>query len=372
MGIYIPRLQQPTWFRFILPGIVFVLLVYSTWSFSHKFCYDQLYNQFGHHTLAIGLICIVCFLDIVVFLLWIQIALTIGPGKQPTVPPFMLVPEDSESNNDTDQYKTFSITPPVCYQSDPSGYPIWCNTCQSLKIDRTHHSRGLGYCIPRFDHYCSWVGTVIGKDNYRLFVQFSMYFSMVLLIFWISICSYIRKIIQNPNNHENPKLNPNIIVVVILAASFSIMTMVLFLSHVYYTMNNKTSIDVLSIKRNNHTTSKKYFCYYNSKDSYRYVVEFTHMEYDGIWDKGSYWINSKEILGSNVFLWLIPINFRNYQKLPIADDKQQPEIDKLLGKYRESLSEKTIELIERKISNEEYVKKLKVYGDKYLNIEPKT
>lgn len=186
------RIRRRSWFRFILPIIVLGLLCYGTWAYCHKLCYEQVDKRLRQKSVSVGLICAVCFLDVVVIFIWLQIVILVGPGTQPHVAPFLILPIASEEKTSNTSQNTSveydAVVPPKCYQSDPHGYPIWCSECQSLKMERTHHSSELGHCIPRFDHYCMWIGTVIGRDNYRLFVQFAAYFSTLLLIMWVSIC----------------------------------------------------------------------------------------------------------------------------------------------------------------------------------------
>lgn len=49
----------------------------------------------------------------------------------------------------------------VC-QTD--GRPRWCSECCNWKQDRVHHSSEIGRCVYRMDHYCPWVGGMIGEN----------------------------------------------------------------------------------------------------------------------------------------------------------------------------------------------------------------
>ena len=237
------RLKRKSWFRFVVPIIVLGLLCYGTWAYCHKLCYEQVDKKLHHRSVAVGLICVVCFLDIVVIFIWFQMVLWIGPGIQPQVAPFLIVPVTSkeltsdDSQNASVEYD--AVIPPKCYQSDPNGYPIWCSPCQSLKMERSHHSSELGHCIPRFDHYCVWIGTIIGRDNYRPFVQFTGYFSSLLLIMWVSICVFIRNITQHHHNHNSP-LNANVFLTLAFAIFGWLFTTSMLASNIFYMCQNKT------------------------------------------------------------------------------------------------------------------------------------
>lgn len=342
--------------RFCVPVIVFALIIYATWAYCHKFCYDQVYVALNHKSIAIGLIVAEIILALLVFGIWLQLVL-IGPGKQPRVPPFRIVQDLGEEISSIDDEKPLSsIIPPDVYQCDPQGYPIWCSTCQSLKMERTHHSSTLGYCISRFDHYCVWIGTVVGRKNYRLFIQFNLYCDMLFCLIIISICCYLPRIVHQ--HKRLPQVNPNILITLGLDCVGFLMVTPLLLSHIYYMMTNRTSIEILATKRHAKAT-QTWFCYYNAVDGYRYVVEFLPREMQDFWNKHKILINIKEFLGQNAFMWLIPIGSN------IEDhDAITTNFDDILGPYRETISQRFREIIEHKIEKGEYVKSMRVYGDR--------
>lgn len=46
---------------------------------------------------------------------------------------------------------------------DYDGRPRWCSTCRNWKIDRAHHCSELERCVRKMDHYCPWVGGIVGE-----------------------------------------------------------------------------------------------------------------------------------------------------------------------------------------------------------------
>ena len=58
---------------------------------------------------------------------------------------------------------------------DSRGLPIWCSECNCWKPDRTHHNQDVGQCTQKMDHFCPWVGGVVGERSYKFFVQFNFY-----------------------------------------------------------------------------------------------------------------------------------------------------------------------------------------------------
>lgn len=347
-------------FRLVVPLILFGLLCYATWVYCHKLCYDEIYKRFGHKSIAIGLMCPEIIFVIVIFVTWVQM-LILGPGVQPKVPPFRIVADKDNNGSGTsvDEKDQLSILPPDIYQCDPQGYPIWCSMCQSLKMERTHHSATLGYCVPRFDHYCVWIGTVVGRKNYRLFIQFSMYFFFFFVIVLIPVCKYLKDIIHH-NRHTSPPVNPNILVLLILCAIGFLMVTPLFLSHIYYMAVNVSSIEIIAKKRAS-KAAPKYFCCYNQADGYRYVIRFLPGDPQAFWNKNNAITNIKEFLGNNFFMWFIPIG----SNLPLKTQKGYPETyEEIMGPCIERMSKNYKALIQHKIEKGEYVNKLRIQGDK--------
>jgi Uncharacterized protein containing DHHC-type Zn finger len=43
------------------------------------------------------------------------------------------------------------------------GMPRWCSRCCNYRIDRVHHCSELERCVRKMDHFCPWVGGVVGE-----------------------------------------------------------------------------------------------------------------------------------------------------------------------------------------------------------------
>ena len=75
---------------------------------------------------------------------------------------------------------------------DRSGLPLWCHTCGNWKPDRTHHSRDVGRCVAKMDHFCPWVGGMVSETGYKFFVQFNFYaavfslYTMVVMAYFVA------------------------------------------------------------------------------------------------------------------------------------------------------------------------------------------
>lgn len=64
----------------------------------------------------------------------------------------------------------------------------FCSSCCIYRPPRTSHCYDCNMCVQRFDHHCPWVGTCIGKRNYKLFFSF-------VLVLWLLCCFVIAQAI---------------------------------------------------------------------------------------------------------------------------------------------------------------------------------
>jgi hypothetical protein len=65
----------------------------------------------------------------------------------------------------------------------------FCETCEIYRPPRTVHCARCDTCVENFDHHCPWLGSCIGKRNYKYF--YAQSFTMVVQITWAFITSII-------------------------------------------------------------------------------------------------------------------------------------------------------------------------------------
>ena len=76
----------------------------------------------------------------------------------------------------------------------------YCYTCSLFRPPRTSHCAMCDNCTLRFDHHCLWLGTCIGRRNYKHF-YFLVLFLNISALFHIGYSIYF--IILQTNSSQN-------------------------------------------------------------------------------------------------------------------------------------------------------------------------
>jgi hypothetical protein len=79
-------------------------------------------------------------------------------------------------------------TPPTPEEAVAQRY-CWCDECDNYQPPGGAHCPDCNICVAGFDHHCVWMGTCIGKNNFRSFVRFNLSWLGYLLyaIVWVCI-----------------------------------------------------------------------------------------------------------------------------------------------------------------------------------------
>ena len=79
----------------------------------------------------------------------------------------------------------------------------YCYSCYLFRPPRTSHCAVCDNCVERFDHHCLWLGTCIGKNNYKYF--YTLLGSLnINAIFQLIFCAYVLSFeVKKIKNKEN-------------------------------------------------------------------------------------------------------------------------------------------------------------------------
>lgn len=274
-GLTLIKQELPKFLKAALPILVVGLCGYAVYVYCYTYCWREVI-QYQNKRIGIAFIAVFCTLAALLGLTWTLIFI-VGPGR------YHVDPEEEK------------ITEKEVFLCDPQGYVPWCSSCQAPKPDRVHHSAELGYCVPKMDHFCGWIGSMIGLNNYKLFILFLFYFMLMILFLLISSSVYAEEYFSRS---ENP--NAHMVVIFILSAFWSAILLSFTGVHIRYILINTTTIEQMKLGRND-------FPIYNFKNSDgTRIVSRMRFKDPTPYDIGPY-NNWKDVMGNSPWLWFLPI-----------------------------------------------------------------
>lgn len=129
-----------------------------------------------------------------------------------------------------------------------NGYRVttkYCTTCHVYRLPRCSHCAMCDNCVEKFDHYCPWVGTSIGRRNYRYFLMFVL--SATLLCIYVFTLSLVRLIKLSDEDHRSfddaIKKEPVAIALIVYTFIAAWFVGGLSVFHLYLVVTNQTTYE---------------------------------------------------------------------------------------------------------------------------------
>jgi palmitoyltransferase ZDHHC9/14/18 len=67
----------------------------------------------------------------------------------------------------------------------------FCNECLIYRPPRAAHCYICNVCVEKLDHHCPWLGTCIGKRNYRLFLAYVISMGLDLILVLVQTFAFV-------------------------------------------------------------------------------------------------------------------------------------------------------------------------------------
>ena len=79
----------------------------------------------------------------------------------------------------------------------------FCPTCLLFRPPGISHCKKCNCCVEKFDHHCPWIGNCIGKNNYKHFLTFLVFFNFLLFFNCFGTLGFFLKQIHFIQNDYN-------------------------------------------------------------------------------------------------------------------------------------------------------------------------
>lgn len=270
---------QNHWLKQIVPIAVVFSMGYLDFAAFYSLGYKEIYVRHSHGV-AISLWILGGIIQFSALLYWLLL-LFVGPGKSPRFKALDIYGTDP----------TLTLVPDY-FVCDKYGFPYFCSNSNSITANRSFFLKDVGYSVLKFDHYCLWIGNVIGESNCLFFLKFMTCLVIYLAIFLIYLGIYTRSSMSGGR-----EINHNFIVLYVVCGFWIIMIFALLSVHVMYVSINMTTLDEITqrqqlvyqrwklrnqgknVKKKNVPRKEDGKRYINvKKDDYRLVVQFDIMD----------------------------------------------------------------------------------------------
>lgn len=160
-------------------------------------------------------------------------------------------PEDIEANRYEAYWPDPRVDSPgleVFYSKDvficqTDGRPRWCSSCCNWKQDRASHCSEINRCVKKMDHYCPWVGGIVGETSFKFFLQFTFYAALYCVVVITACAMNVRYLLRTEAGVDG-----YVVGLLAISAFFGLFTLAMTGTSVRYVCSNLTNVDFIKAK----------------------------------------------------------------------------------------------------------------------------
>lgn len=131
-------------------------------------------------------------------------------------------------------------------QRSVQGAIRYCDKCEAVKPDRSHHCSVCGMCVLKMDHHCPWVNNCVAFNNYKFFLLFLGY--ALIYCIYLAACVFRYFVLFWTDGLKNTGASEgsgkfHILFLFFVSVMFCISVSSLFWYHVYLVLRNRSTLE---------------------------------------------------------------------------------------------------------------------------------
>ncbi|KAM3458943.1 hypothetical protein MY3296_000090 [Beauveria thailandica] len=140
--------------------------------------------------------------------------------------------------------------PATSFTVKSNGEVRFCKKCQARKPDRAHHCSTCKRCVLKMDHHCPWLATCVGLRNYKAFLLFLCYTTLLCFYSFAVSGAWVWTQIISGITEEVDNLMPvNYIMLAVMSGIIGIVLCIFTGWHIMLSMRGQTTIECLEKTR---------------------------------------------------------------------------------------------------------------------------
>lgn len=125
----------------------------------------------------------------------------------------------------------------------------FCKKCQARKPDRAHHCSTCRRCVLKMDHHCPWLATCVGLRNYKMFLLFLSYTTLLCLYACLVSGNWIYEEILVDSTYVSTFMPVNYIMLCVFSGVVFIVLGLFTGWHIMLSFRGQTTIECLEKTR---------------------------------------------------------------------------------------------------------------------------